>query len=163
MQPLSLNCPRLSSLFVFLSLLQKGSSQTVTIIAKQVTCKYRIPVLTSPSDLMLMLLEASTSTSQHLKVKISKLDITFHFLFMVPLSSPSSKLLEAAVMLQCPGQSSNPFLHQLSQDLVPSFPFSLFSLNYHLCGCLQQPLIVLSWERPRRILIKPFLGQHLKG
>ena len=147
---------------VFHSLLQKSSSQTVTITAKQMTCKCIIPILTSHSDPMLMLLGLSPSTFQNLRVKISKMDILSLSFYGTTFISPGPKSWRHLLFFKVLGRVQiHSFTSCPKNWSLPSHFHCFLSTTTCMDVC-NSLLIVLSYERPRSILIKLFLGQHIR-
>lgn len=154
-----MNCTCLCPLLVFLSLLQKSSSQAVFITAKQMTCKCIIPALTFHSYPKLMLWGVSPWTFQNLKVKIHS-----HFLFMVLLSSPQVPNLRGVYYFSISWEEFKSIYPSVVPRIGPFHPiFIALSLTTTCMNVCISLLIVLSCEIPRSIFIKPFLGQHLRG
>lgn len=92
-------------------------------------CKCVIPVLTSPSAPILMLLfGVSMWTSQHLRVKLCKLDLTLPFLFRAPPLLPQIQNLGAICYSSMSWADSAPTRPPVISRISPFHPmFTAFS------------------------------------
>ena len=128
----------------------------------------------SSSDLSLRFnagaLGASPWTFQHLKARYPiwiYFSLSFYgttFIFLGPKSWRCLLFFNILGRVQIHSTTSCPKNRSLPSYFLffSFFLFSLLSLSYHVDVC-NSLLIVLSCKTPRRILIKFFLGQHVRG